>query len=59
VKFKDADLLGIPLRATIGGKSLARGVIELKQRADGAMTEVPADGAVEAIRQALGNAETA
>ena len=59
VKFKDADLLGIPLRATIGGKSLARGVIELKQRADGAMTEVPADGAVEAIRQALGNPETA
>ena len=25
VKFKDADLLGVPLRATIGGKSLARG----------------------------------
>ena len=59
VKFKDADLLGIPLRATIGGKSLARGVIELKVRADGTMTEVPADRAVEAIRQALGNAETA
>ena len=59
VKFKDADLLGIPLRATIGGKSLARGVIELKVRADGTMTEVPADRAVETIRQALGNTETA
>ncbi len=59
VKFKDADLLGIPLRATIGGKSLARGVIELKDRADGAMTEVPADRAVETIQQALNNTETA
>ncbi len=53
VKFKDADLLGIPLRATIGGKSLARGVIELKQRLDGEMTEVPVDRAVEAIQNAL------
>ncbi len=59
VKFKDADLLGIPLRATIGGKSLARGVIELKIRADGTMTEVPADRAVETIQQALSHAETA
>ena len=59
VKFKDADLLGIPLRATIGGKSLARGVIELKVRAEGAMTEVPADRAVETIRQVLSNTETA
>ena len=57
VKFKDADLLGVPLRATIGGKSLARGVIELKVRADGAMTEVPADRAVEAIQNALSNSE--
>ncbi len=59
VKFKDADLLGVPLRATIGGKSLARGVIELKVRADGAMTEVPADRAVEAIQNALSNPEAA
>lgn len=59
VKFKDADLLGVPLRATIGGKSLARGVIELKVRADGTMTEVPADRAVEAIQNALINPEAA
>jgi len=59
VKFKDADLLGIPLRATIGGKSLARGVIELKDRADGAMTEVPIGRAVEILQQALSNTETA
>ena len=53
VKFKDADLLGMPLRVTIGGKSLARGVVELKQRADGTMTEVPVAQAVEAIQNAV------
>ena len=53
VKFKDADLLGIPLRATIGGKSLARGVVELKQRASGDMTEVPIDQAIETIQKTV------
>ncbi len=34
VKFKDADLLGMPLRVTIGAKSLANGNIELKPRSE-------------------------
>jgi prolyl-tRNA synthetase len=34
VKFKDADLIGIPLRVTIGGKGLANGQIELKPRTE-------------------------
>jgi prolyl-tRNA synthetase len=34
VKFKDADLVGVPFRVTIGGKSLAAGNVELKVRAD-------------------------
>jgi prolyl-tRNA synthetase len=34
VKFKDADLLGIPLRVTIGSKGLANGNIELKPRTE-------------------------
>lgn len=34
VKFKDADLLGVPLRVTIGGKGLAGGNIELKPRTE-------------------------
>ncbi len=37
-KFKDADLLGIPLRITVGKKSLAEGVVELKPR-DGETVE--------------------
>jgi prolyl-tRNA synthetase len=40
VKFKDADLLGIPLRLTIGAKSLARGVVELKRRTEAQNVEV-------------------
>jgi prolyl-tRNA synthetase len=34
VKFKDADLVGLPLRVTIGGKSLAAGNVELKARTE-------------------------
>lgn len=32
VKFKDADLLGLPLRITIGKKGLAQGAVEFKLR---------------------------
>ncbi|HBR30065.1 MAG TPA: proline--tRNA ligase [Firmicutes bacterium] len=35
VKFKDADLIGIPLRLTVGPKSLAQGEVEVKVRATG------------------------
>jgi prolyl-tRNA synthetase len=34
VKFKDADLLGIPLRLTIGDKALEAGAVEFKSRRD-------------------------
>jgi prolyl-tRNA synthetase len=32
VKFKDADLIGIPLRLTVGKKALAQGAVEFKVR---------------------------
>jgi prolyl-tRNA synthetase len=32
VKFKDADLLGIPLRITVGGRGLKEGIVEMKWR---------------------------
>jgi prolyl-tRNA synthetase len=41
VKFKDADLIGIPLRLTIGGKGLKEGIIELKWRAQKDVTKIP------------------
>jgi prolyl-tRNA synthetase len=34
VKFKDADLIGVPLRVTVGAKALAAGGVELKPRTE-------------------------
>lgn len=47
VKFKDADLLGIPLRVTVGRRA-GEGIVELKFRMDGAMSEATIDEAIEA-----------
>jgi prolyl-tRNA synthetase len=46
VKFNDADLLGIPLRLTVGGKGLKAGALELKIRRNGETRELPFDGLV-------------
>ncbi len=40
VKFKDADLLGMPMQICLGGKSLVRGVLEAKDRRTGEKTEL-------------------
>jgi len=32
IKFKDCDLIGIPLRVTIGERNLKEGFVEIKQR---------------------------
>ena len=45
VKFKDADLIGIPLRVTIGGRGLKEGVIEMKWRHEKDVARVPLAGA--------------
>lgn len=39
-KFKDADLLGIPLRLTVGKRLLQDGVIELRSRREGMVEEL-------------------
>lgn len=41
VKFKDADLLGIPLQLVLGGKSLEKGIVEAKDRRSGKKSELP------------------
>jgi len=48
-KFKDADLIGIPVRLTVGGKGLAKGIVELKVRGEKDMDEVPVADAVSAV----------
>jgi len=45
VKFKDADLVGFPIRIALGEKSLAKGEVEIKPR-DGAFQAVKIDEAV-------------
>ena len=41
VKFKDADLLGIPCQIVVGDKGVNRGVVEIKDRATKGVKEVP------------------
>lgn len=48
-KFKDADLIGIPLRVIIGGKGLKDGVVEVKWRTDAEATKVPVADAVQTV----------
>jgi len=50
VKFKDADLVGMPLQLVVGGKGLARGIVEAKDRRTGEKTELPVEGFGEAFR---------
>jgi prolyl-tRNA synthetase len=45
VKFADAELLGVPTIVVVG-RGLAKGVVEVKDRATGERTEVPVDEAV-------------
>jgi len=58
VKFTDADLLGMPVRLTLGAKGFQRGVVERKLRASGdqdelALHEGLLDATPEALRAAL------
>jgi prolyl-tRNA synthetase len=55
VKFKDADLIGFPVRVVVGAKGLANGGVEVKRRdEDKSKTRiVPLAEAVEAVKAAL------
>jgi prolyl-tRNA synthetase len=49
VKFNDAELIGVPLRLTVGPRGVANGIIELSDRRTGESTEVSIDEAVAAV----------
>ena len=55
VKFKDADLIGFPVRVVVGAKGLANGGVEVKRRSDdkSKMKVVSVAEALEAIKSAL------
>jgi len=46
VKFADAELIGIPLRVTIGPRGLENSIVELTARSDGERHDVPVDDVV-------------
>ena len=49
MKFKDADLIGCPIRVVVGAKGLAKGGVEVKLRTSKAFELVPVETAVSAI----------
>jgi prolyl-tRNA synthetase len=54
VKFKDADLLGLPVRVTVGAKAVKEGVVEIRRRRTGDVTTVPPADAAGRVRGMLG-----
>ena len=54
VKFKDADLIGYPLRVVVGPKTLSSGQLEVKIRKNGEIKYLPLEGDyVEEIKNIL------
>jgi prolyl-tRNA synthetase family II len=53
VKFRDAELTGIPYRVSVGSRDLAEGVVEVTRRATGEKTRVPVADAVARLREIL------
>jgi len=57
VKFTDADLIGLPLRITLGKRSLQAGGAEFKRRDQADKVIVPLGSVVEAVRAALAGSQ--
>ncbi|WP_075980893.1 proline--tRNA ligase [Bacillus massilinigeriensis] len=54
VKFADSDLIGLPIRITVGKKA-QDGIVEVKVRKTGEMQEVHKDNLVETVTKILSN----
>lgn len=52
--FADWELIGVPLRVTVGDRGLKEGMLEMQARRDGQTLMVPVAEAAEAVRQARG-----
>src|SRR5712691_2924459 len=53
VKFKDADLLGIPIRVTIGNAFIKEGIVEVRTRRTRTERKVPREAVLTAIKELL------
>ena len=58
-KFKDADLIGVPLNVTVGARGLKEGQLELKDRATGEKSMIAVDQAAEELQQRVAAALSA
>jgi prolyl-tRNA synthetase len=59
VKFRDVELVGVPLRVTVGKRGLADGAVELTERATGTTRKVPVDAVVDTVVDTVQKATTA
>ena len=59
VKFADAELVGIPLRVTIGPRGIENGQLELTTRADGEQVDVPTDEVAGQLVELVANGRAA
>ena len=50
VKFRDAELIGVPTRVTVGTRGLAEGTVEVTDRATGETRSVPIGDLLAAVR---------
>ena len=55
VKFKDADLIGIPYRLTLGPKGMANGIAELKRRAESDAEDIALSEVVQVLAAEIGS----
>jgi len=53
IKFMDADLIGIPLRVTLGEKNLKKGLVEIKKRKTGEISLVKKEEAISSISEMI------
>jgi prolyl-tRNA synthetase len=56
-KFKDADLIGVPVRLTLTTRSLQRGGVEVRVRGDAESSVVPVEETVAAVRREISHLE--
>jgi prolyl-tRNA synthetase len=53
VKFKDADLIGVPLRLTLGEKNLKKGLVEIKKRKTGEVILIRKEEALSKVKELI------
>jgi len=58
IKFKDADLIGIPLRVTLGEKNVKKGLLEIRKRKTVETLLVKKEDAVSKIKEIIDQALT-